>query len=340
MSVTLTLDPAAPPWDTTRVQVHGVLGTTYRPVPSDRLCDGGLAFVQSNDPTAARAVLAASVRDAALILRAGVLAQLDEAAVAAFVAANALIVTADSPRALFSTLLRAAVALDHNLLRGPGLTKDEDGRRLAPGAVIAPTAQLGPGCVVGTGAIIGDGATLGSECVIGERALVFDGVRLGARVTAGPGALLGTRVNAFEADEDGAGWQDVPQLGSLVVGDDVRIGAYAVINGGTLGDTVLGAHGRIGDRVVIAHNCRLGEGVAVLTGAIVCGSVEIGTRAWIGPGSVVKNKVKIGAGAVIGTGCAVVIDVEPGARLIPPPPLTQEELLRFRRLLLTERRRT
>jgi UDP-3-O-[3-hydroxymyristoyl] glucosamine N-acyltransferase LpxD len=305
----------------------------------DDLSDGALTFVQAYNPAAVTALLQAPVRQAAVIVRASLWDELDEEAVAAFTMANALIVTSDSPRALFSGLVCMAVPLEHNLLRPPRLSGGPEGARMAPDAVVAPTAQLGSGCVVGTGAVIGENAVIGPECVIGERAMVFDGVRLGARVTLGPGALVGTRVNAFEPVEDGSGWHDFPQTGGLIVGDDVRIGAYAVINGGTSGDTLVGDHGRIGDYVVIAHNCRLEEGVAVLTGSIVGGSVKIGARVWIGLGCAINNKVEIGAEAVIGTGCSVVMDVDAGARLIPAPVLTQEELLRLRRLLLGRERR-
>lgn len=333
------LNPSALPWDPSRVTVRGMLATTYRPVPLDRLTDGGVSFAHRMDGKRLATYLDAGLRASAVILGCNVFAELPAELVERFCRHNALIATEAPPRTLFSDLLSASTSLFHDLLDPPRLAGAPHGVRLGPEAFVADDAVIGEGTIIGAGAIVGSRAVLGRSCVVGERAMIFDGVRLGVSVRVGPCAIVGSRVNSYEAKQDGSGWHDRPQVGSLVVGDDVRIGAHAVINGGTLSDTMIGPRCRIGDRVIVGHNVRIDAGVAVTAGAVICGSTLIGEKAWIGPGAVIKNKIRVGAGAVVAAGSVIVEDVAPEARVYPVPALEGHELLNLKRLLRSHKMR-
>ncbi|MGB8275235.1 MAG: hypothetical protein WCF16_08225, partial [Alphaproteobacteria bacterium] len=121
MKVILDFDPAAPPWRAKDVRVLGRLAPRYRPTALDGLAEGAIGFVMSSAAAALKDRLRPDLSGAALIVRESALAELDPGLVAAFTAANALIVTKGSPRAVFAALLRRALPDEHNLLRPAAL---------------------------------------------------------------------------------------------------------------------------------------------------------------------------------------------------------------------------
>ena len=336
MKVTVSLPAKLPTKGIT--ELHGVVGGPYGVAPLSDFADGTLCFLLRNDPAEATRCLSAQVSNAALIIRRSCLAQVEGEFTKKFIEKNLIIATDDSPRGLFSRIVETALSRGHNLLKPSNVSPAEDHPSVAKTANVAPSARLGSRTLVGDGALIGEGVVIGPDCVIGERAIIFDGVQMGASVNIGSGSIIGNRVNAFEPSEGGTGWNDIVQVGGLVIGSDVRIGALAVINAGTLTDTVIGNHIRIGDRAVIAHNCHVADGAVVLTAATVAGSVKIGAKAWISPGCAINSKIKIGDAAFIGIGCVVTDDVPAGARLLPTFSMSSEDALGLRRLLQEQRK--
>ena len=199
---------------------------------------------------------------------------------------------------------------------------------VAAGAHVAPNAKLGAGCAVAPGAVIGEGAELGARCVVEPCAVVGAGVivgedtrigagaslshcRVGARVNVYPGARIGQDGFGFVPDPDG--FVKVPQLGRVVVEDDVEIGANTTVDRGSGRDTVIGAGTWIDNLVHIGHNVRLGRRciVAGLTG--IAGSTEVGDFVVFGGKVGVAGHLKIGARARIAGGSGVMRDVPAGA---------------------------
>jgi UDP-3-O-[3-hydroxymyristoyl] glucosamine N-acyltransferase len=161
-----------------------------------------------------------------------------------------------------------------------------------PGASVDASAWIGPHAYVGETARIGAGASLGPGCVVLAGAEVGAGTRLVAQVTlAGrvrvgercllhPGVVIGA--DGFGHAPDSDGYVKIPQIGSVVIGDDVEIGANTTIDRGAIGDTVIEDGVKIDNQVQIGHNCRIGEHT-VISGCVgISGSVTIGKRCMIG----------------------------------------------------------
>ena len=260
----------------------------------------------------------------------------------AFCGSNAL-VSSTSPRADFMMVVRNALDADYALMQPAGLREHPLGR-VADDVEIAVSARVEGPVVAGAGVRVGERARIGMRSVLAEGVRIWEHVEVGRDCRFGTNALIGTRVDAYERAQDAddssntaSRWSDMPQLGGLRIGNDVRVGANCIVNRGTLADTLIEDGCRIGDRVVIGHNSRIGEGSAITAGAVVCGSVNIGRNVWVGPGVVLKNKVRIEDDAFIGIGCVVVDDVPAGETLLPAPNFGAAELIAFRRLLRRSR---
>jgi UDP-3-O-[3-hydroxymyristoyl] glucosamine N-acyltransferase len=162
---------------------------------------------------------------------------------------------------------------------------------VAPGVAIPPTAHVGACAVIEAGAVIGAGVYVGPNCSIGRGAQVGDGsrlegnvwvgpgVRVGKRARLGPGAVLGSR--GFGLARGPAGWEEVPQAGSVVLGDDVEVGAGTTIDRGALGDTVLEDGVKLDNLIQIAHNVRIGAHTVMAANCAIAGSARIGARCMI-----------------------------------------------------------
>ena len=162
---------------------------------------------------------------------------------------------------------------------------------LEPSARVAASATIGPMTVVGSGAIIGDGAWIGPGCVIGSKAVIGEHTRLVARVVVQndcvigrdcllhPGVAVG--VDGFGFARDGSRWIKQPQLGRVVVGNHVEIGANTTIDRGTFGDSVIGDGVKLDNLIHIAHNVRIGDDTAIAACVGIAGSTVIGKRCTI-----------------------------------------------------------
>jgi UDP-3-O-[3-hydroxymyristoyl] glucosamine N-acyltransferase len=173
---------------------------------------------------------------------------------------------------------------------------------ISPAAAIDPAARIGAGCRIAAGAVIEAGAAIGPRCRIEANAVVGRGVQLGADCTVGPGATLGhCRIGArvvihagARIGQDGFGFAmgaggalKVPQVGGVLIDDDVEIGANTTIDRGSSGDTIIGRGCKIDNLVMIAHNVRLGPHCVVVAQCGISGSTQIGA------GSVLAAQVGI-----------------------------------------------
>ncbi|HVQ32718.1 MAG TPA: UDP-3-O-(3-hydroxymyristoyl)glucosamine N-acyltransferase, partial [Lysobacter sp.] len=215
--------------------------------------------------------------------------------VAALVAAN--------PHATYA---RIATLLHPDPPLNPGVHPQasvESGVRIDPSAEIAAQAYvgegarigarcfIGPGCVVERGAIVGDDTRLVARVVIGHH------VTLGERCIVQPGAVIGGDGFGF-APEKGA-WVKVPQIGGVLVGDDVEIGANTTIDRGALEDTVLEEDVRLDNQIQIGHNAAIGAHTAMAGCAAVAGSARIGRYCLVGGGAGILGHLEVCDRAVI-----------------------------------------
>ncbi len=200
---------------------------------------------------------------------------------------------------------------------------------VAPSAVVDATATLGAGCSVAAGAVIEAEAELGARCSIGVNAVIGRAVRIGEdtfvgacaslshctigdRVTVHPGVRIGQ--DGFGFAPDPRGHVKVPQLGGVVVGDDVEIGANTTIDRGSAADTVIGAGTWIDNLVQIAHNVRLGRGCVIVANVGISGSTRLGDHVVVGGAAGFAGHLRIGDGAKIAAQSGVIRDIPPGAQ--------------------------
>ncbi|WP_163144667.1 UDP-3-O-(3-hydroxymyristoyl)glucosamine N-acyltransferase, partial [Arhodomonas sp. KWT] len=127
---------------------------------------------------------------------------------------------------------------------------------VAAGAVVEAGAVIGPRCVIAANAVVGAASVLGADCRIMSAAVIYPDCRLGDRVIVHGGAVIGA--DGFGFARDGERWEKVPQLGRVILGDDVEIGANSTVDRGALDDTVIAEGVKIDNLVQVAHNCHVG----------------------------------------------------------------------------------
>jgi UDP-3-O-[3-hydroxymyristoyl] glucosamine N-acyltransferase len=145
---------------------------------------------------------------------------------------------------------------------------------LGPHAVIEEDAVIGDDCVVMAGAYVGRRARLGNQSWLYPNVVVSEDCVLGERVTIHPGTVIGA--DGFGYVRDGDVHHKVPQVGTVLIGDDVEIGANACIDRATTGTTVIGAGTKIDNLVHIAHNVRIGRLCLIMAQVGIAGSVRVG----------------------------------------------------------------
>jgi len=200
-----------------------------------------------------------------------------------------------------------------------------------PGACVADTAELGEGVAVGPcavimgGAVIGArttvhaGAYVGADCVVGEDCVIFPNatikrnVTLGDRVFVHSGTVIGS--DGFGFAWDGERHRKVPQVGTVVVGDDVEIGAGACIDRATIGATQIGRGTKIDNLVQIAHNVVIGESSIVVAQVGISGSTRVGSGVVLAGQAGIAGHLEIGDRAVVAAQAGVMNDVPAGERV-------------------------
>ncbi|HUR39858.1 MAG TPA: UDP-3-O-(3-hydroxymyristoyl)glucosamine N-acyltransferase [Verrucomicrobiae bacterium] len=263
---------------------------------------------------------------------------------AAGFAGNALVVK--DPYLAFA---RIAAVFDRSDDFAPGVHPTAS---VAEGVSIAPTTHVGAGTVIGPGARIGANAYLGPNCVIDREASLGDGcrlqgnvfvghrVRIGKRARISAGVVIGGR--GFGLARGPAGWEEVPQTGTVVLGDDVEIGANTTIDRGALGDTVLEDGVKLDNLIQVAHNVRIGAHTVMASMSGIAGSARVGARCMIGGCSCINGHIEIADDVVI-LGFSMVVKGIPAKGIYGGMP-TQEargwrrELARVARLETTEAR--
>jgi UDP-3-O-[3-hydroxymyristoyl] glucosamine N-acyltransferase len=193
-----------------------------------------------------------------------------------------------------------------------------------PRASVDPTARIGAGTSVAVGAVIGPRAEIGARCRIGPNAVIGPGVVIGDDTSVGPNAslthcLVGARVLIYPGariGQDGFGFAidtrghvKVPQLGRVVIGDDVEIGANSCIDQGAVGDTVIGPGCMIDNLVQIGHNVQVGRGSVIVAQVGISGSTRLGDFVVAGGQAGFAGHLRIGSGAQIAAQSGVHRDV-------------------------------
>ncbi len=206
-------------------------------------------------------------------------------------------VIVDNPYAAFA---KAARLLHPRPEVSPGI---HHSAIVSDSAKIAASAYVGPLCVIGDNSVLGERVSLGAHCTIGDDVTIDDDCLLHDRVAVRFGSSIGTRCeimsgvviggDGFGYAEEGGEWLKIPQLGRVIIGDDVDIGANTTIDRGALDDTVIGNGVKLDNQIQIAHNVQIGEHTIMAGCAAVAGSARIGKRCRFGGRASILGQLEI-----------------------------------------------
>ncbi|MEM1411665.1 MAG: UDP-3-O-(3-hydroxymyristoyl)glucosamine N-acyltransferase [Pseudomonadota bacterium] len=207
---------------------------------------------------------------------------------------------------------------------------------VGPGAMVAAGVRIDSGCIIGPGCIVFEDARLGEGCRLVANVTIGHGVQIGQRVLVHPGAVIGA--DGFGIARGPEGWEKVPQLGSVVVGDDCEIGANSTIDRGAIGDTVLEEDVRIDNHCQIGHNCHVGAHTAMAAFTGIAGSTKIGRNCLFAGRSAAHGHITIADGVTVSAMTMVKKDISEAGTVwssgIPAQPIRdwQRTLGHLRRL--------
>jgi UDP-3-O-[3-hydroxymyristoyl] glucosamine N-acyltransferase len=206
-----------------------------------------------------------------------------------------------------------------------------------PAAVVDPTAEIGEDAAVGAGCYIGprvvigpgsrlypnvtvlDDSVIGADTVIWSGTVIRERCRIGSHCILHPNVTIGADGFGYRPAPDGRGLVKIPQIGTVVIGDAVEIGANTCVDRGKFSATVIGDGTKLDNLVQIGHNCKLGRSCALSGQCGLAGSVTVGDGVVMGGRVGVRDHVTIGAGAKLGGHTGVAGDVAPGATLLGTP---------------------
>ncbi len=184
-------------------------------------------------------------------------------------------------------------------------------------ATIADGAKVGDGCVIYPGVYVGENVAIGNDCILYPNAAIYEGCRIGNRVIVNSNAAIG---------EDGFGFAShngthhkIPQIGTVIIEDDVEIGACCGIERGTLSDTIIGQGSKLGDLVAIGHGTKIGAHCLLVAQVGVAGSTTLGHHCVVGGQVGIVGHITIGNNVTIGAQAGVINDVPDGKIVLGAP---------------------
>ncbi len=182
---------------------------------------------------------------------------------------------------------------------------------IGPQVTIGSGVALGENVVIHAGCTIGDGVSIGDGSILYPRVTIYHGCRIGKRAILHSGAVIGA--DGFGFAPEGREWIKIPQIGGVIIGDDVEIGANTTVDRGALDDTVIGDGCKIDNLVQVAHNCNIGA-YSVLAGCTgIAGSVTLGEHCIVGGAGMISGHVTLAPGTTISGGSLVMKNItQPG----------------------------
>ncbi|MFY0481323.1 UDP-3-O-(3-hydroxymyristoyl)glucosamine N-acyltransferase [Flavobacterium sp. PLA-1-15] len=214
-----------------------------------------------------------------------------------------------------------------------------------PSAVIDPTAKIGNGSRVGAGSYVGPNVVIGEnttiypnvtildECTIGSRTIIWSGTVVRERCHIGndcilhPNATIGADGFGFRPCAE-RGLVKIPQIGNVIIGNGVEIGANSCVDRGKFSSTVLGDGCKIDNLVQIGHNSKLGKFCIMAGNSGLAGSVTLGNGVIIGGSASIKDHTTIGDGAIVGAGSGVTGDIPAGKTMLGYPAIEARDALK------------
>lgn len=188
---------------------------------------------------------------------------------------------------------------------------------LHPTAIVHPKAQIGENVSIGAHAVIGPDVSIGDDTAIHQNVVISGKVQIGRHCVIKANSTIGSEGFGFVVDKDRL--EHFPQIGNIVIGDDVWIGANSTVERANLDETVIEDGVKIDDLVQIGHDSRIGRLTLVTCGVVVCGRAIIGQGCRLAPRSCINVGVTVGDGALVGMGSVVLSDVPPKMVVVGVP---------------------
>lgn len=226
---------------------------------------------------------------------------------------------------LFHTSPHPALGVMPEAVLGTGVTLGE-GISIYAGAVIGNNVTIGDRVVIYPGAVIYDGVTIGDDTVIHANAVVRERCRIGKRCKLQPGAVIGS--DGFGYAPDGSSYYPIPQIGIVLLEDDVEIGANATVDRAALEVTLIRRGTKLDNLVQVAHNCQIGEDCMIVSQVGIAGSSKIGNHVTLAGQVGIVGHVTIGDNVIVGAQGGVPGSLAANAYYSGSPAMPHKEWLR------------
>lgn len=246
-------------------------------------------------------------------------------------------IVVSDPRAIMPVVLNLFVkkkelrGIDKSAIIGSNCTIPES-CFIGPYVVIGDRVKLGERVTIMAGSKIGEGVIIGDDSFIGYNVIVDDGSVIGKRVKIQHGAVIGKEGFGFYRGQKG--YIRIPHLGSVIIEDDVEIGANSVVDRATLGTTIIKKGTKIDSLVLVGHNVKIGEDTAIAGQSGIAGSSEVGDRCMIGGQVGIADHLKIGDNTIIFAKTGVIGDIPSNSVVSGTPARPHREWLRAQAILL------
>jgi UDP-3-O-[3-hydroxymyristoyl] glucosamine N-acyltransferase len=201
-----------------------------------------------------------------------------------------------------------------------------EGSRIGINVVVGDNCVIGRNCTLHAGVIVGAEVTLGNDCELFPNVVLRERIRIGHRVIVHAGSVIGS--DGFGYRWDGAGHKKIPQIGSVIIEDDVEIGSCVCVDRAKFSSTVIGRGTKIDNLVQVAHNVTIGPHCIIVGQAGLAGSVTLGTGVLLGGQSAVRDHVTMGDRSAVAACSGVAEDVDPKTIVSGLPALPHRQTLR------------
>lgn len=178
-----------------------------------------------------------------------------------------------------------------------------DSASIGPQCVLGDNVYIGEGTIIGAGCIIGHNSTLGTNILLHAKVTIYHDIKIGDRVIVQSGAVIGS--DGFGMVNDNGAWYKIPQLGGVIIGNDVEIGANTTIDRGALEDTQIGNGVKLDNQIQIGHNVTIGAHTIIAGCTGIAGSVTIGKGCMIGGAAMISGHLELTDGVILTASTAV-----------------------------------
>ena len=200
-----------------------------------------------------------------------------------------------------------------------------------PLAFVSPSAQIGKDVYIGPFAVIGDGVKIGDGTRIFPNVTIYDGCQIGNNVTIHAGAVIGADGFGFAPNQEG--YEKIPQLGVVIIEDDVEIGANTCVDRSTMGQTIIHKGVKLDNLIQVAHNCEIGENTVMSAQVGMAGSTKIGAWCMVGGQAGFSGHIHVADRTMVGAQCGVIGNTKgDGETLIGSPAVNPKMYFKARAL--------